>query len=55
MLLHIMAKHNPKIKKLYIYTFFLYYGGLEYICLKKLDVTVYSKMKIYSKNDWNDF
>jgi hypothetical protein len=35
--------------------FSLYYGGLEYIFIKQIHVMVYSKMQIYSKNDWNDF
>jgi hypothetical protein len=51
MILHIMIKHNPK-KRIEKKIFFsLYYGGLEYICMKKIHVIAYSKMKIYSKND----
>jgi len=35
MFLHIMVKHNPekKVEKKIIFS--LYYGGLEYICMKK--------------------
>jgi hypothetical protein len=40
MFLHIMVKHNQKIiiKKI---IFSLYYGGLEYICMEQIYVTMY--------------
>jgi hypothetical protein len=42
MFLHIMVKNNPKkmIEKHLIFLS-LYYGGLEYICIKKIQVTTY--------------
>jgi len=27
----------------------------KYICDKKMYITMYKKLQIYSKNDWNDF
>jgi hypothetical protein len=55
MFLQIIVTHNPqKIEKKLI-IFSLHYGGLKYIFMTKIHVTTYSKMKIYSKNYWNDF
>jgi hypothetical protein len=42
--LHIMVKHNPK--KIIL---FLYYGGSEYICMKKINAMVFKNVNILQK------
>jgi hypothetical protein len=56
MFLHILVKHNPSNRienKLIIY--YVYHDVLEYIYMKIQLVIVYWKIKIHSKNNWNDF
>jgi hypothetical protein len=56
MFLHIMVDQNPKKSNAKKITFFISYDVmLEYICAKKICVTMYWKMQIYSSKDWNDF
>jgi hypothetical protein len=56
-ILHIMISQNPKksnVKKI-SFLFILRDVMLEYICPKNTYVRTYSKMKINSINDSNDF
>jgi hypothetical protein len=54
--LHIMVGQNPKKSKCQETIFFISYDVmLKYIYAIKIYVTKYWKLKIYSRNDWNDF
>jgi hypothetical protein len=56
MFLHIMVGQNPKksnVKKTTL-SYFLWCDVRIYLCQKYICQNIF-KMKIYSRNDWNDF